>query len=663
MRTRTSFLNTRIEEPVSTSFDLREERYSKDIETESKTKRRSKTCNNRSREGIFYGPAYRPPERAFHSPISGREPQNERMNLAIQVRRLHAARTQERTVPKVVVKDITAELARFATQLPYFKKPFPIVTISRIKVRKVVEDKIIKDTKKPLRPVNKVSVKEALRNKEWVLKAKSNIFKMFFEALNKSNAVKASIPEEVNLTYKYYIGPGNNSKLIEKCLNSRWWWVRVDDEDEANFIWTQWKSQEIVDKLEKFKGRVEIESRNRLEVSTNVQLFKEGEKPSNVDLGPLGFARITKAQNFLRMKQISVLSQELRCYNKLEFNFEIANKKNLFFNMTKFYLDRGKDPFDVIPLTFHVNSKDDQSFKDFCKYYEDKIGENESFWIVKPGENSNRGNGIEICSSLHEVKCIVQSTCNKRTHIIQKYIENPFLIKSRKFDIRCFALVTSIHGIVQGYFYTEGYIRTSSKAFTLEKNSKFIHLTNDAVQKQSEEYGKFESSNKLSFSDFERYLQLNYPKKVDFKEQVLSQIRKIVADTIQATSAKLDFNRRMNCFEVFGYDFLIDADLKPWLLEVNTNPCLELASSHLARIIPNMIENTLRIVIDPLFQEPACHLKHLRNNLELVENKFDLVFHSQCNERQEVCELAVHVPCDEAYCEDESVFSESSTDD
>ena len=37
-------------------------------------------------------------------------------------------------------------------------------------------------------------------------------------------------------------------------------------------------------------------------------------------------------------------------------------------------------------------------------------------------------------------------------------------------------------------------------------DDKFIHLTNDAIQKQGEDFGKFENCNKLSYSDFQRYL-------------------------------------------------------------------------------------------------------------------------------------------------------------
>ncbi|OMJ67979.1 hypothetical protein SteCoe_34699 [Stentor coeruleus] len=100
----------------------------------------------------------------------------------------------------------------------------------------------------------------------------------------------------------------------------------------------------------------------------------------------------------------------------------------------------------------------------------------------------------------------------------------------------------------------------------------------------------------------------------------------MIKDTIQAVFLKIDTNKRAHSFEVFGYDFLLDSSLKPWLLEVNTNPCLELSSPHLARIIPAMLDNSFRIAIDPLFPEPV-NPKRLSTEV-LSENKYELIFHS-----------------------------------
>ena len=71
------------------------------------------------------------------------------------------------------------------------------------------------------------------------------------------------------------------------------------------------------------------------------------------------------------------------------------------------------------------------------------------------------------------------------TFIIQSYINNPLLYKGRKFDIRHYILVVSAHGVRRGYWYNIGYIRTSSYSFSLNNFSQMIHLTNDAIQKNS----------------------------------------------------------------------------------------------------------------------------------------------------------------------------------
>ena len=123
-----------------------------------------------------------------------------------------------------------------------------------------------------------------------------------------------------------------------------------------------------------------------------------------------------------------------------------------------------------------------------------------NIWIVKPGENTNRGVGITVETNVNEIKDIINSEGGgQRTFILQRYIENPALFKGRKFDIRVFALVTSINGVLKGYNYLDGYLRTSGKEFNLKSFNKFIHLTNDAVQKKAEDYGKYEFGNKVTF--------------------------------------------------------------------------------------------------------------------------------------------------------------------
>lgn len=73
---------------------------------------------------------------------------------------------------------------------------------------------------------------------------------------------------------------------------------------------------------------------------------------------------------------------------------------------------------------------------------------------------------------------------------------------------------------------------------------------------------------------------------------------------------------------------MVDEDLHVWLIEVNSNPCLECTGSLLSRIIPNLIENVFRIAVDPMFPPPNWSKnkpKMIPDNL-LENNKFELFF-------------------------------------
>ena len=151
------------------------------------------------------------------------------------------------------------------------------------------------------------------------------------------------------------------------------------------------------------------------------------------------------------MSNMAYLMVVNKLYNRLEGNYHLTNKKNLFMNMKEYYESEGANPFDVLPLTFHVkNGSSDPDFSNFQKHFNEqkelcKNDENSNnVWIIKPGENSNRGGGINVSNDFYEIKGLLDDIAitHKRTCIIQKYIEKPLLINKRKFDIRIFTLLT-----------------------------------------------------------------------------------------------------------------------------------------------------------------------------------------------------------------------------
>ena len=79
---------------------------------------------------------------------------------------------------------------------------------------------------------------------------------------------------------------------------------------------------------------------------------------------------------------------------------------------------------------------------------------------------------------------------------------------------------------------------------------------------------------------------------------IVPQMIEIILKTFSSVRKTIDPNRRKFCFELFGYDFILDEDFNTWLIEVNTNPCLEESSGLLKRLLPRMIDDLLKLTID-----------------------------------------------------------------
>lgn len=97
------------------------------------------------------------------------------------------------------------------------------------------------------------------------------------------------------------------------------------------------------------------------------------------------------------------------------------------------------------------------------------------------------------------------------------------------------------------YFFKQGYIRTSSYKYSTEESTigdNNVHLTNNAVQKQNENYGKFEDGNQLSFKELKNLIE-NEGK--SFTE-VITKIKWIIKITVLSVKKKINKNERPYCF-------------------------------------------------------------------------------------------------------------------
>lgn len=151
---------------------------------------------------------------------------------------------------------------------------------------------------------------------------------------------------------------------------------------------------------------------------------------------------------------------------------EITRKDKLCNSIVYMQEQYGKTHFDIVPETFILP-------EELADFYTEFQGQKPSKWIIKPPA-SCQGRGIYIVDSLKKVP--TDESC-----IISKYIENPLLINALKSDLRVYVLVTCFEPL-RVYVYSEGLVRFASEPFTLDKNVKFAHLTNYAVNRKN---GKF----------------------------------------------------------------------------------------------------------------------------------------------------------------------------
>ncbi|KAL0219905.1 hypothetical protein P9112_005558 [Eukaryota sp. TZLM1-RC] len=207
-------------------------------------------------------------------------------------------------------------------------------------------------------------------------------------------------------------------------------------------------------------------------------------------------------------------------------------------------------------------------------------------WIMKPSARA-QGRGIFLISKPSEVlewKRSLGDSKEKNLYIIQKYIQNPFLIGGRKFDIRFYVLVLSYSPLLV-YLYREGFARFSSSRFSMSQESigdSFVHLTNVAIQKKSnqsnhvgvDDIGGHYSSLKWSLNSLLLYLTSLDPIK---SNNCFLAIQDLVFRSLSSVCRNIIVDPL--CFELYGFDVLIDENFKPWLIEINASPSLSASDS------------------------------------------------------------------------------------
>ena len=273
-------------------------------------------------------------------------------------------------------------------------------------------------------------------------------------------------------------------------------------------------------------------------------------------------------------------------------NFEIiAYKDQTYIYYYKMHKKFPED-YTYMPETYSYPKEKSIILQKFRSYKLSK----DNLWLVKPKKTS-LGNGIHIFHGLSDTP---------NDYIITKYISNPHLIHNLKYDFRLYLLISGLSPL-KLYLYKEGLVRFTTEEYSLDLNKLdelYRHLTNVAINtKNRNTYKKAvnadtEEGSKWSLQVYESYCEHNG---IDFKK-IWNQMADIAIKSILAVKDYFlkqiisNGTKDKNHFKLFGYDFLVDENLKVHLIEVNSRPSLLMGDINDLKLKPQLIADILNIV-------------------------------------------------------------------
>ena len=393
--------------------------------------------------------------------------------------------------------------------------------------------------------------------------------------------------------YYYSMVYGNNCLLVEKCLLTRPNWEKIEESNSiysCNLIWAP-VSQQI-----NFISHQEVHSSQLI---NHFEYHNQVSNKKDLFTNLLKYCEINKKDLFSFFPFTIVL-----CFNESFVNEQIEGFKRLYDDIPNLIEDKKeglkKNYADYVGI---------DSLKRFGKTHNiilpKSFFKGKNMWLLKR-TNLNRGREIKIYSDINEILNEIDSNKKNNNYnnlVIQKYLEDPFLYDNRKFDIRIWVLFTylSNNTKLKVYVFKEGHLKACSEPYDINSNDLYVHLTNYSVQKYNKNFSKIEKGNEISFGTFQEKLDKIGDGK-NFKRDVMPKIIKIISISANSAKSKINVLNKKNCFEIFGYDFILDSNFNPFLLEINTNPGLEESSPLIEMLVPRMIDDAFRLTIDQIFE-------------------------------------------------------------
>eukprot|EP00906_Rhabdomonas_costata_P035421 RCo049757 len=335
-------------------------------------------------------------------------------------------------------------------------------------------------------------------------------------------------------------------------------------------------------------------------------------KPPAGGPGPLGpHPEMWSAPwNVIWARRVPDEAYPLLCpYQKVNYfpgTWNIGRKDWLHRTLQRMRRAHGADEFGFVPQTFLLPGdwtllRNELEAGRSSKGGGEHAGGGGVAFILKPPDLS-RGRGIYLVSDPSEVADPTQPC------VAQRYVSRPMLINGFKFDIRMYAAVTCFDPL-RIYIHEEGLVRFATEPYsrsTGQLGNRFMHLTNFSVNKKSARFAANTNADaddcgsKWSLSALWRHMEEQHG--VATVEALRLGIDELLVKTVVSIEAVVNskvamlVKYRNSCYELYGFDVLVDENLKLYLLEINILPSLHTGSPLDKKIKTEVVADLFNLV-------------------------------------------------------------------
>jgi tubulin monoglycylase TTLL3/8 len=171
------------------------------------------------------------------------------------------------------------------------------------------------------------------------------------------------------------------------------------------------------------------------------------------------------------------------------------------------------------------------------------------------------------------------------------------IIKNRKFDLRVWVLVTDWNPLTVWWF-KKPYVRFPAHDYSTDDLcNNFAHLANNSIAKYGTDgHNEHKIEGNMMFIEELQEILLNDNCQDIYEEIIEEKIRTVIINTLESVQDTFEYKK--GCFELYGFDIMIDDEFNCWLIEVNSSPAMDYSTHVTEKLVKQCLEDTVKVIVD-----------------------------------------------------------------